>query len=432
MDRSPERRTEEDGEAETPARPAWGWVRAFNSLSIPQFRTLWIGMLIAMSAVQVSMVAQPWLAYAISGSGLALGVVAVARGLPMLVLAPIAGAVADRLDKRNLLIAAHGCFCAVTLATTVLVFLGVVQVWHLVVLASIEGVAFPFSMPVRQAYVSQLVPSHRLANALAVDGAGMNLTRVLAPSVAGALLAWEPTAAFAASAALHLVAASLLLLLPRSRKAMGRRAGTLGDVMVGVRYLRSQPVLMALLGMAFVAVLLGMPYHQFLPVFQQDVLSVGPSQLGLMFTAVGAGALVGSLVTAFLSEYPRRGLIQIVSGVAFGVSLALFALSPVYGLSLALLAVVGFTSQGYMTMNRVLIMTNTDAAYQGRVTSVYFMTFALMPASVLPMGALVDIIGAPATLAGAGALLAVFIAAVAVLHPASWRRTAAVAASGAD
>lgn len=403
----------------TVARP-WGrgTSRAFRSLGNPQFRMLWLGMLLSMAALQMNIISQPWLAYHISGSGIALGVVAFCRGLPMLLVAPFGGLAADRFDKRRVLIITQSSLGLLALTNAILIYVGVVQVWHLAVLGAVQGSISPFSVPARQAYIPELVGSDQIANALALDATGMNLNRVLAPSIAGVLLAWSPAASFFSSAALYLCSSLLLLRLQPGSAAGAKGKATLVELMGGFGYILRHPALRILIGMAFIPILLGMPFQQLLPVFQTEVLHVGPSQLGLMYTAVGVGSLTGSLLVASAADYPQKDLLQVIAGVLFGVSLVLFALSTVFILSVVLLVVVGLASQGYLTINRVLLMLNTDHAYYGRIMSIYFMTFSLMPTSMLLMGTMVDVAGAPLTVGVSGALLAVFIATLAILRPA--------------
>ena len=406
-----------------------GWARTFSSLAIPDYRMLWTGMFFSTAAMQMNIISRGWLAYEISGSGLALGVVTLARGLPMLVFSLLGGVAADRVDKRKLLMATQTTMGLLALVNAVLVHAGVIQVWHLVVIGLLQGSVFPFNMPARQAYIPELVGEDQLANAVAMNSTGMNINRVLAPVVGGALIAWSPTVAFYAIALLYVGAVVTLFRLPPARTPEEASKGTVAEMTTGLRYIWGSPALLTLIGMAFIPVLLGMPYQQLLPVFQKDVLEVGPSRLGFMFGAVGVGSLIGSLTIAYLSDYPRKGLLQLFAGVVFGTGLVAFALSQTYLLSLALLVLVGFASQGYMTINSVLVMLNTDRELYGRVMSVYMITWSLMPISMLPMGALVDVLGAPATVAGAGALLALFITIAGAANP-THRRLRTEAAGG--
>ena len=394
-----------------------GFARTFRSLSIPTFRTLWTGMLFSMAAMQINIVARSWLAYHISGSGLALGLVAIARGLPSIILSPLGGVVADRFDKRKILLLSQSGMCALSLVNAVLVHLGIIQVWHLVVIGLFQGTVFPFTMPTRQAYIPNLVGPKHLANALAMDSAGRNVNRVLAPSVAGLLIAWHPVVAFYTIAFFYAVAVLTLIRLPSPTFPSADHESYLEEMMVGFRYIIGHPMLVTLMGMSFLAVVLGMPFQQLLPVFQVKVLHVGPAQLGFMYAAVGIGALLGSLIVAYLSDDPRRGLFEVVAGIGFGITLALFARSGTYWISLTLLAVVGLTSQGYLTLNRMLVLLNTERTLYGRVMGIYMMTWSLMPVATLPMGALVDAVGAPLTVACGGVLLAVSIVILSLMRP---------------
>ncbi|MBI3977224.1 MAG: MFS transporter [Chloroflexi bacterium] len=396
-----------------------GLARGFSSLAIPNFRLLWFGTLFAMAAMQMDIVARAWLAYDLSGSALTLGVVSFARALPTLLLSLIGGVAADRFDKRRLIVVSQASLGLIALVNAVLVHLGVVEVWHLAVLGLLQGTVFSFNMPARQAYVPELVGADQLPNALAVTSTGMNANRVLAPVIAGILIAWNPAVAFYAVALLYGGAVLTIRRLPPSGAAVTRRSGMLAEVFVGLRYIWSRPVVRALMGMAFIPVLLGMPFQQLLPIFQADVLHVGPPELGVMYAAVGIGSLVGSLAIAYLSHSSGKGRIQLAAGVGFGVSLVCFALSGVYALSVALLLVVGLTSQGFMTINSTLVLLNTDREVYGRVMSVYLMTWSFVPLSMLPIGALVDHVGAPATVAAAGVMLALLIAAIGARYPAS-------------
>jgi MFS family permease len=401
-----------------------GFLRAFKSLSIPNFRTLWIGMLFNVAAMQVNIVARSWLAYDLSGSALVLGIVALARGLPQILFSPIGGVAADRFDKRKVLVVSQCILAVLALINAVLVQTGVIQVWQLIVIGVFQGIVFPFTMPTRQALIPQLASGGNLPNALAMDSAGRNLNRVLAPSVAGVLIAWDPTIAFYAIASLYFISAMTLIRLPSTSSTVDPSRNAMQQMLFGFRYVIGRRRLLILIGMAFLAVVLGMPFMQMLPVFQADVLKVGPEKLGFMFAAVGVGALVGSLTIAYRSDDPRRQRYQLIAGVCFGALLIPFSLSRNLGLSLAMLVLIGLCSEIFMTINRMLVLLNTDNRLYGRVMGTYAITFSLMPIATLPMGALVDTLGAPVTVAGAGILLAAAILVLSFILPRIWHKDA--------
>jgi MFS family permease len=397
-------------------------LQAFKSLSAPDFRTLWFGMLFNVASMQVNVVARSWLAYDLSGSALVLGIVAMARGLPQIAFSPLGGVAADRFDKRKVLVASQSILCVLALINAVLVQTGVIQVWQLVVIGLLQGIVFPFTMPTRQALIPQLVGEGNLPNALAMDSAGRNLNRVLAPSLAGVLIAWDPTVAFYTVAVLYFLSAVTLLRLPSTASTVDPSRSAMQQMLFGFRYIVGRRRLLILIGMAFLAVILGMPFQQMLPVFQAAVLNVGPEKLGFMYAAVGAGALVGSLAIAYRSDDPRRQRYQLIAGVCFGALLIPFALSRNLGFSLVMLVMIGVCSEIFMTINRMLVLLNTDSNLYGRVMGTYAMTFSLMPVATLPMGALVDAIGAPRTVAGAGFLLALAVLILSFILPRIWHK----------
>lgn len=399
-----------------------GRLSSFNSLAIRNFRVLWLGMLFSMAAMQMNIISRSWLAYHISGSGFALGLVALGRGAPQLVLAPIGGAFADRFDKRKLLIFSQFSLVVLSLVNAVLVQLNVIQIWQLVVIGFVQGIIFPFTMPTRTAYIADLVDDDRFSNALALDSTGRNLNRVVAPSLGGLLIAVSPTLAFYAIAIFYALAGLTLLRLPSAKSVQAKTRSVMSDVVIGFRYLRQHSTLMMLIGMAFVLILLGRPFQQLLPVFQINVLHVGPEALGLMFTAVGVGAVFGSLAAVYAAESPNKRMIQLGAGVAIGVSLALFAFSTSFIVAIGFLVVVGFMTDGYFTINRILVMLETDKEFYGRVMSIYMMTWSLMPLSLVPMGIMVDRVGAPITVGVAGLLLAAFVTGVTIFSPEIRRR----------
>ena len=388
-------------------------------------------MLFSMSAMQINIVARSWLAYDITGSALMLGVVAAARSLPQLILAPVGGVAADRFDKRRLLICSQTALTFLALGNAILVHAGVIEIWHLLVIGVVQGITHPFTMPTRTALVPHLVSERQIPNALALDSTGRNLNRVTAPALAGILIAIDPTLAFYAIFIGYAAATLTLIGLPSGFRGEALKGSPLAEIAVGFKYIAERKAILALMLLSFAVVILGMPFQHLLPVFQKEVLDVGPRGLGFMFTAVGFGAIIGSLLAAYLSERPDKGRMQFGAGLLFGMGLTALALSNSFVLSLALLAVVGFASQGYLTINRILVMQHTERRLYGRVMSVYMMTWSLVPAVVLPIGIVVDRVGVSATVATSGILLVIVLVGAAVTFPKLYlaRSVAPVSAS---
>ena len=409
-----------------------GFLQTFEALEVPQFRLLWFGMLFSIGAMQIDLVARAWLAFDLSGSGLALGIVTASRGLPQIVLAPFGGVAADRFDKRKLLVYSQAAVFLLASVNAALVVTGWIEVWHLAVLGLLQGFTTPFTMPTRTALVPDLVSEKQIPNALALESTGRNINRIISPALAGVLLAIAPGLAFIAIAIIYGAAVATLYALPHGLRGMGARKGAFGDVADGFRYIFARSTLFALIALAFIPILLGMPFQSLLPVFQKEVLKISESQLGLMYTAVGVGAIIGSIVVAYLANSRHIGRLQIASGIVFGLSLALFALSSTYALSMALLVVVGFFSTGYLTFNRMIVAMHTERQVFGRVMAIYGMTWSLMPIALLPFGALVDAFGVQTVVATAGLGVAFIVASAALIFSGQFLAVAERASASGD
>jgi MFS family permease len=417
----PDRRTTRDGPVST-ERKVPAWKKPFLALEERDFRNLWVGMLPGTMAMQMGMVTTGYVAYDISRSAAAVGYVSLGMGIPMLTLGLFGGVVADRFPKKSVLTVTQTMIGISASINAVLVLTGVIQIWHLMLVSALQGASFAFNMPSRQAFVAQLVRRERLMAAVALNNAGMNFSRVIGPSIAGALIAVP----FIGAGGVYLIMAGMyafvvlsLLRIPQRGEPLKveQRPSPLRSLGDGLGYVRANGVVFTLLLLAFAPVLLGMPYQALMPVFARDVFHVGPTGLGVLLTVNGVGALIGSLLIAGLTTFQRRGLLQMVMGILFGLALAIFAFGQSFNLALGALLVIGLVSAGFQSLNSTLVMNNTDPAYHGRVMSVYMLTFSAMPLGVVPFGWLVDHYGAPITIGLGGLVLAAIIALVGALHP---------------
>ncbi len=411
---------------QAPGRGEWPKTRftsgMFSAFAYRNFRLLWTGTVITQTGQWMQQVALGWLVLELTNSPAFLGVVGFARGLPMLFLALPAGVLADRVSRRTVLMSAQGAAAVVALALSVLVFTDYIQPWHIIVISILGGSAMAFVAPTRQALVSNVVPRESIANAVALNSAGQNSTRIVGPSVAGVLIAWLGTAICFAIQSVGFLWALLMsyrmTFPPPEEEPSPVKTSMVANIVDGFRYIRSLPVLSGLMIMAAVPTVLAMPYLQMLPVFARDVLDVGSSGLGLLMAASGAGALAGALLfAAYGTRVKRQGRFMVVTATMFGVMLALFAVSPWWPLSLLLVALTSGFSAVYMAQNNTIIQLMVADAYRGRVMSVYLMTFGLMPFGTLPMGALAEAVGAPAAVAGHAILCTLVVFFVALRLP---------------
>jgi hypothetical protein len=304
---------------------------------------------------------------------------------------------------------------------------GGLHVWHVIAATFVQGAAFAFNMPARQAYIAELVNRPLLASAVGVNTAGQNFCRVAGPAVAGVLLAVPGAgipAAFIAIAAMYAVALVSLLRLPAAKPPSatdGRHVDSRAQLVEGLRYVRSSPTILTLIGMNVIVVVFGLPYQTLMPVFARRVYDSGASGLGLLLAGSGAGALAGAVCVAGLSGMRRPSLLQLALAIALGVALVGFALTRWFPLAVGLMVVVGFLFSAFSALNNTLLMANTEPALTGRVMSMYLLTWAAMPIGALPLAWFADWAGAPLAIGLAGGVVVIGVASLALLHRPSQR-----------
>ncbi len=408
-----------------------GLNRIFGALAAnPYYRTYWFGNQASTLMMMMQGVAQGYLAFQLTGSAAALGFVGLAQGLPQLVFSPVGGVIADRYAKRNLLLVVQLVLCLTSLTIGILVGLGWIQYWHLVVSGFIQGLCFSVNMPARQSWIPSLVGTEDLPNAIALNNAGLNASRILGPALGGLLIAvpWINVNGiyYLRVLAFFWVLYSLLQ-IPILGKAERRRSTNfLEEITAGLRYIWHHETLAPLFTLALVTLLLGSSYQMLLPAFAEKTFGMRSEGLGFMMASVGIGALCGSLSMAYFSRSKRKGRIQATAGVVLGLALFSFGVAGglrLYGLALLTLFLVGMANDFYSTINNTLIMLNTDRALQGRVMAAYMMTWSLAPLSSAPFGAVMDRIGGPETMLLIGSVLALFVLGMAILHPGYRRLT---------
>lgn len=417
MDDSGQRAPQAQTDTEA-ADPAESRVATFASLKNRNYRWFWLAMLAAFSGLMMQNLARGWLVYELTGSAFALGMVSAAWGGPMLLLSIFGGAVTDRVNKRNLLIVTQLATAAITAVVAVLILTGAIQVWHLVLAAALTGITFAFNAPGRQAMIPELVSGRELMNALALNSMGVNMTRVGAPAVAGVLVAVIGVAGvYFISVGLYVAAVAALFMVSVAPHGGGGSVRSLaGDAAEGLKYIASRPVILSLLAVAFLTVLIGMPYMHIMPAFVVDVLHGGAADLGWLSASGGTGALAGALAIASLGDYRKKGRLMLLIAFGFGLLLVVFALSGNMAVALALIFGIGVTNNGYLVLNNTLIQSNVPNWVRGRVMSVYSMTFALPFLGALGAGAIAERLGVATVFWGSGAMLAVFVLGLAVLH----------------
>ena len=390
----------------SPAPPA-----LFRAMQHRNYRIFFLGQLVSLVGTWMQSVAQAWLVYRLTGSAVLLGTVGFASQIPVFLLSPLGGVVADRRDRRRVLMATQAVAMLLALTLAALTLTERIQVWQVLTLAALLGAANGFDIPARQSFVVELVGRQDMVNAIALNSSMFNGARIVGPAVAGVVIAavGEGWCFFANGVSYVAVLASLAALrLPRRPDSAPGRASPVAQILEGWRFVARTAPIRALLLLLGLVSLTGMPYAVLMPVMAEDVLHAGASGLGLLMGASGLGALAGALVLARRTSLRGLGTWVASAAFAFGVALIVFSLSRHFWLSVLLLLPVGFAMLLQMSSSNTLIQSMVPDQLRGRVMSVYSMMFmGMAPLGALLAGALAETVGAPATIAIGGAVCVV-------------------------
>ncbi len=390
-------------------RPKSGWRRTFASLSVPDFRRLWLGTVMMIAAMQMQAIAQGYLVYQMTGSAKLLGLVGAGMALPLLVLAPFGGAIADRVNQKRLIQGGQIAMTLIAVLITIAIATNSLRWQHLLAAGIVQGLVWSFMGPARQALLPRLVGHERAGNAIALVSAGMSAPALIAPAIAGLLYALAgPQGVYIAVTGLGFIAVAMTTSIRHSPQPTEKpRTGVASDIKEGLNYVWSHENIRVLMGIVLVFVLLSAPLAGLLPVLVVDVYHREAGALGLLMSAMGIGSLIGTLFIAGFATR-RRGLLLIMSGLASGTALLLAGIVPVYFIAVGVLLVLGLGNAGQWSLNQILVMGQLDDRYRGRVMGIYMMTFGLAPLAILPAGVAVDIVGPEPVLAVVGAGLLLF------------------------
>jgi MFS family permease len=402
----------------TPKPPGKGLLRAFTSLGQRNFRLFWFGQMISLIGTYMQSIGQAWLVLELTHSAWQLGLVGALQSLPVLLFSIFGGVFADRWPKRRVLLVTQSAAMIQALLLWALIATGTVQLWHLYILAMLLGLTDSLYLPASRAFVVEMVGHEDLPNAVALNSSRSTLARIVGPGMAGIIIAASGvTMLFLLNALSFLpVIAGLALinshelhaqaLQPRSA---GERQNTWQSLREGVDYVWKTPAVVVVILVVGLVLLFGSNFNVVLPLFATGVLHVGATGFGFLSAAIGAGALLSALWLAWGNQKPtiRRVLMGML---VFGVLEAVFAVSHIYLLSLALIASVGFTETAFAAQALTTLQMVVPDHLRGRVTSVQVLFFdGSVPLGYLLMGWLAGLYGAPSALL-TGALLSLLVA----------------------
>jgi len=395
--------------------------QTFSSLRHTDFRYLCSGTFMMSAGQWIQQVTLGWLVYDLTGNSMLLGSLNGLRALPFLVTGPMAGVAADRMDRKRLLLRTQWVLIVTAVLMGALVASGLLQVWHVFVFTLITGIAWTFTEPVRQSMIPSLVPKEDLANAIALNSGGFNLMKIIGPALGGLMIAL-----FGAGGNFFVQAiaySGVLLMIywmhvpPTSERA--RRSSAMANLKEGFVYVWSTPAVLALMTLAYVPRIFAVPYQTLMPVFQKDVLKVGPEGLGILMAAPGVGALISVLLLASLGNSLRRqGLFLVGSIIILGFFLILFSQITYFPLALISLVLVGIFQMFFLASTNTILQMIVPDELRGRVMSLYMLDRGFMPIGAMFAGVTAHFIGAPLTVAIMGAVVIVLAVLVAWRVPA--------------
>ncbi len=390
--------------------------RTFASFSVTAFRWYYLSLIGFWSPMQMQMLARSLLIYDLTGSGTILGLMSLAGSIPMVVISLWGGVLADRLDKKAVLIWSQlgsgvlSALVGVLLTTGYLSKANPESWWVLVVSSAFQGTIFGLMMPSRAALMPDMVGYEKLMNAISLNNLGMNFFRIAAPAATGFIIAaWGYSAVYYAMAGLYLFSTIFLIPLPKFPGHFTQARSTLHEVADGVRYIRKETVIMMVLVFTLVTTILGQPFNILLPMFTENphLLGGGPSATGIVLAVSGVGAIVVSLFLAVMPNR-RRGFVMLWMGLIVALSLVGFSFLNAWAPALIMAVFIGLGQTGQISIGSALAQYHVDPAYRGRVMSFMQLGFGLASLGTVFGGVLADTLGIQWSLGLLSIALAVF------------------------
>ncbi len=412
-----------ENQPELEKRQRFGF-RAIASLTVPAYRLYFLFVLGQMGAMNMQMVARSWYVYELTDRVSLLGLVALANAIPMLSLSLFGGVMADRLPKKQVLVVGQFASTVVTLGVAVSITVGSITWVHLIVASFLQGIVMALMMPARQAIIPELVGARMITNAVALNGAAMNLLRLMGPALAGFLIAlWDIEAVYYVMAIMYGTGIIVLMRLPLTGAVVLRGQGMLKQVVEGFSYIRQNAAIRMLLFFTLFSFVLSMPYIFLLPAFTDTILTVDTSRLtfftslplvgplfetldnsaarqGFLISISGIGALIGSVFVATMQD-KKRGLYLLISMFVMAATLIIFSFTNSYLVAVIIFIPLGLAQAGRMALSNTLAQVYTEDEYRGRVMSIYMLNWGMTNVGVFFVGVLADFIGDRSGFSGA-------------------------------
>lgn len=392
----------------------------FSAFRHRNYTLFWIGNLISNSGDWLDQVALNWLVISTTNSAIYLGLVNMARGLPMVFFSLMGGVVADRMDRRKMLFITQSFAMLFAVALAVLVYMGDAPIWAILLLATGRGIVIAFNQPARHSLISELVPRHDLASGIALNSVMFNSSKVIGPLLSALIIsAFGIAACFLANALSYTVVLLMLLMiqLPPKPVREARRESFVQSMRQGLQYVHNDTILLLLLLVALVPTFFAQPYLQLLALFAHDVFHVGSGGLGLMTAVAAAGSVCGGLFAAWVQRKERTGAAMLLFMAGFGLSLMMFALTPYFALAVPLLFMTGAMHLACNSSNNTMLQLMSDPAYRGRVLSMLLTARGLVSLGTAAIATLAAFAGTQLAVASMAGVVVLFAAALWIWAP---------------
>lgn len=392
--------------ASAPAEVSTRRRETFSSLALPQYRWLLAGTAASQIASWMEEVARGWLAVdRLGASPLELGVLGFTRGISQLIVSPFAGVLVERMDRRRLAAITQVVPALDAMIIAILVATNSIAMWQLYPLVAIGGATGAVNVPVRQVLVYDVVGGDNIVNAIALNSVVANMSRVIAPTVGGIVIATVGIgAAYVAQLVFFALATGATFALHPITHANPAREPVFDSIRQGFAYVRGDPTMARLVLLNVIPNLLIYPYVAQMPIFAKEVLDSGSVGYGILLTGVGFGSIPGGLIVAGMTNSRWKGRTMGFAAVLYMAMVFFFALSTVFLLSFAILVLAGVGWSMMVTLNQTLLQINVEDAFRGRVLSLYSMASGVQPFGNLGMGLTADAFGVQTAVAVFAAL----------------------------
>ena len=394
--------------------------RTFQSLANPGYRRFWFSLIFLMAGINMQMLARGQLAWELTGDVFLVALVSSGFAPPILLFSLFGGTLADRWNRRRMIQYSQLVVSLVAAGVGVSIVTEVVTIWILFGAALTQGFCWSFMMPARQAIIPQLVGEREITNAIALNASGMALMTLSGPGLGGlAYSAFGPATTYFVMAALMFIAFVLMTTVkvegvPVERR---RRENVFSSIWDGLKYSYGNPTIFVLLLLTLATTMTSQSFRQLMPAQVDLIFGGGATQLGILMSMIGVGALVGSLFMAGLTENMKRGVVLLVASGLSAVAILVSTYVTVFLIAIFAMLALGIGDSGRRALNSGLMLEQSDAEHRGRVMGIYMLNFGLRPIGAIPLGILAERTSIQLAFAVAGIVLAVSVVATWIFAP---------------